>query len=77
MHETVRFCKLSDTITDDKGEFVLILDKKQTTNPLCALSVSEHVAHYVNCGMSKTDAIKQTAKDRGVSKNEIYQQTLN
>ena len=77
MHETVRFCKLSDTITDDKGEFVLILDKKQTQNPLCALSVSEHVAHYVNCGMSKTDAIKQTAKDRGVSKNEIYQQTLN
>ena len=77
MHETVRFCKLSDKIEDDKGEFVLILDKKQASNPLCNLSVTDHVNHYVNCGMSKNDAIKQTAKDRGVSKNEIYQQTLN
>lgn len=77
MHETVRFCKLSDKVEDDKGEFVLILDKKQASNPLCNLSVADHVAHYVNCGMSKNDAIKQTAKDRGVSKNQIYQQTLN
>ena len=33
---------------------------------------TKHVEHYVNAGMSKKDAIKTAAKDRGVPKNDIY-----
>lgn len=75
-HETVRFCHLSDIIDDDKGEFVLVVDRVEQTNPLCDLSVAEHLEYYVSGGMSKNDAIKAVAKDRNVPKNEIYKQTL-
>ncbi len=63
-----------------RGEYVLVVEgcdkasvKSQETVSLLALSVEEHVEYYVKGGMSKNDAIKKTAKDRGVHKNEIYQ----
>lgn len=76
-HERVRFCKLSDEIDDDKGEFVLVVDKAaEEQNPLCSLSVEEHLDYYLKSGMPKNLAIKAVAKDRNVPKNEIYKQTL-
>lgn len=54
-----------------KGEFVLVLEggKKVLEYPE---SVEEHLNLYLQTGMSKMDAVKQVAKDRGVKKNEIY-----
>ncbi len=75
-HEQARFCRLSDEIEDDKGEFVLVVNRGKDVNPLCALSVSEHLDYYIRDGMSKSDAIKAVAKDRNLPKNEIYKQTL-
>ena len=37
------------------------------------MTPEEHVAYYMAQGMAQKDAIKQTAKDRGVGKREIYQ----
>ncbi len=76
-YERATFCKLSDVIEDDKGEFVLVVDKAEQRNPLCDLSVEQHIAYYTSGGMSKSDAIKAAAKDRNVPKNEIYKHTLN
>ena len=62
-----------------RGEYVLVVEgaAEGTTaskkDDLCSLSVEEHVEHYISLGMSKKDAIKAVAKDRGVAKNEIYQ----
>ena len=62
-----------------RGEYVLVLEGtsekagSHESVDLCALSVEEHVEHYISSGMSKKDAIKAVAKDRGVPKNEIYQ----
>lgn len=75
-HERATFCHLGDTIEDSRGEFVLVVNSAKEENPLCALSVQEHIAYYVNGGMKKTDAIKAVAKDRNVSKNEIYKLTI-
>ncbi len=75
-HERVRFCHLADEIDDDKGEFVLVVNRVEEANPLCALSVEEHINYYVSGGMAKNDAIKAVAKDRNLPKNEIYKQTL-
>lgn len=75
-HEKARFCHLGDEIDDDKGEFVLVVDRMEEENPLCKLSVAEHLDYYVLSGMPKNLAIKAVAKDRNVSKNEIYKQTL-
>lgn len=76
-HEKATFCRLSDVIDDDKGEFVLVVNRAECKNPLCELSVAEHIDYYVKGGMKKNDAIKAVAKDRNVSKNEIYKYTLN
>jgi 16S rRNA C1402 (ribose-2'-O) methylase RsmI len=40
------------------------------------MTVAQHVGHYLAQGMRKNDAIKAAAHDRGVAKNEIYQQVL-
>ena len=75
-HENARFCHLSDVIEDDKGEFVLVVNAGAADNPLCALSVAEHLDYYLKGGMSKSEAVKAVAKDRNVPKNEIYKQTI-
>jgi 16S rRNA (cytidine1402-2'-O)-methyltransferase len=66
---------------EPRGEYVLVLDgcddaSDSTENPLLTLSPEEHVMHYVNSGMSKMDAIKAAAKDRGIPKSEMYKQVL-
>ena len=38
------------------------------------MSVEEHMEHYLSQGIGKKDAMKLVAKDRGVSKREIYNQ---
>ena len=76
-HERVRFGHLGDDFDDDKGEFVLVVNSAQETNPLCELTVQQHLDYYLNSGMSKSDAVKAVAKDRNVPKNEIYKQTIN
>ena len=63
-----------------RGEYVLVVEgcdkskiQKKDQIDLLSLDIEAHVQHYINAGMSKNDAIKKTAKDRGVHKNEIYQ----
>ena len=36
------------------------------------MSVQEHMDVYLSQGLSKKDAMKKVAKDRGVQKREIY-----
>ena len=40
------------------------------------MTIPDHVAHYMEQGMTKKDAIKAAAKDRGVAKNEVYQAVI-
>ena len=65
---------------EPRGEYVLVVEgasePKKTENPLLSLSPEEHVQHYINSGMAKMDAIKAAAKDRGVSKSELYKELL-
>lgn len=77
MFEQTQFGILGEiTLPNVKGEFVILVDKSQEVCPLNALTVDEHIAYYVKNGLQKMDAIKQVAKDRNVSKNEIYKLTL-
>jgi 16S rRNA (cytidine1402-2'-O)-methyltransferase len=63
-----------------RGEFCLIVegseyqevDEEETWWQ--DLSIEEHVKHYITANsISSKDAIKQTAKDRGLNKREVYQ----
>lgn len=40
------------------------------------ISIAEHMEQYLSQGMSKKDAMKKVAKDRGVGKRDIYQALL-
>lgn len=60
-----------------KGEMVVVVEKaKSRADKLSAMSVTEHVRHYMSLGYDKKEAIKKTASDRKVAKSEIYAETL-
>ncbi|WP_423802553.1 16S rRNA (cytidine(1402)-2'-O)-methyltransferase [Neobacillus sp. SAB-20_R2A] len=63
-----------------RGEFCVIVEgTSEIPEPEEAawweqLTIEEHVGHYItDKDMSSKDAIKQTAKDRGLHKREVYQ----
>ena len=63
-----------------KGECVLVLEGKSSEEIFQEerkkwedMSVAEHMELYLGQGMEKKEAMKQVAKDRGVSKRDIYQ----
>ena len=63
---------------EPRGEYVLIIgggSAPQTDDGVAArqaLSPAEHVAYYESTGLSRMDAIKAAAKERGMPKNELY-----
>ena len=68
---------------DPRGEYVLIIAGK-TKEEVAAeetarweeLSIEEHLQKYLDEGLEKKDAMKAVAKDRGVSKRDIYNALL-
>ena len=58
-----------------KGEMIILIEGaefKEKEIGLNELSLDEHFEFYKNQGLDKKEIIKKIAKDRGVSKNEIY-----
>lgn len=82
--EFIHKTTLSGAITyfeevEPKGEFVLVLAGKdlktlqeEDQKAWEEMSIEEHMNLYVNKGMDEKTAMKQVAKDRGVSKRDIY-----
>ncbi len=65
---------------DPRGEYVLVICGKsreeivkEQQSSWEQLSIEEHMAHYENQGINHKEAMKLVAKDRGVSKRDIYQ----
>ena len=56
----------------EKGEFVLIVEGNSSNNIDESLSEIETVNLYIKAGLSVMDAIKRVAKERNVSKSDIY-----
>ena len=62
-----------------KGEFVILLEGAEESKQdielksLNELSLKGHYEKYEKEGFEKKEIIKKIAKDRNVSKNEIYQ----
>lgn len=85
-HETAFLTTLTEAVAyyqeqEPKGECVLILEgrnrqemEREKQESWLDLSLEEHMALYEKQGMDRKTAMKQVAKDRGVSKREIYQE---
>lgn len=61
-----------------KGEMVVIIagdEEKKTPDVTQAMPlIKEHIQSYVSEGMTTNEAIKRVARERGMSKNEIYKE---
>jgi len=74
IHEEAKNFTLAEGLAGEKrGEYVLIVGGAgEKESPLNALSEREHIQHYMAAGLDKKEALKRAAKDRGVSKSELY-----
>ena len=68
---------------EPRGEYVLVVEgksllqkKRERQESFLDLSIEEHMRRYEEAGMERKEAMKAVAKDRGVSKREIYQYML-
>ena len=78
MHESLDYFKLCEGLSGEKrGEYVLVVaGAAARENPLNALTEIEHINYYMDQGMDVKEALKAAAKDRGVSKSELYKYTI-
>ena len=63
-----------------KGEMIILIEGAKKQKEQCSLnnlSLEEHYEYYQKQGLDKKEIIKNIAKDRGVSKNEIYMNFVN
>ena len=87
-HETAFATTFAEAVAyyeeqEPKGECVLVIEGKsraqiiaEEQNKWEQMSLSEHMDHYLNQGMTKKDAMKAVAKDRGMAKRDIYKALL-
>ncbi len=78
LHEEAVSFNLSEGLPAEKrGEYVIVVEGAASAeNPLNALSETEHIRHYMEEGLSKKDALKRAAADRGVPKSALYPFTV-
>ena len=64
---------------EPRGEYVIVIEgrseeelKKERALEWEGLSIDEHVEMMIKSGVSKMDAMKIVAKERGISKREVY-----
>ena len=84
-HETAFHTSIEDCIQfyetqEPKGECVLIVEgrsreeiEENKRKKWETMSIEEHMQLYLDQGLEKKEAMKSVAKDRGLSKREIYQ----
>lgn len=88
LHENVFKTTLEEAIiyyedNEPKGEYVLVIEgldreviEEEKRSEFESLSVEEHLQMYIDRGIDKKEAMKLVAKDRGVSKRDIYNLTM-
>ena len=84
IHEEVKRGTLSELMefyenNAPRGEFVIVIEgyspealKEEETKKFEAMSLEEHMEMYTSQGLSEKEAMKLVAKDRGLTKRDIY-----
>ena len=87
-HETAFVTTVEEAIlyyeaNEPKGECVLVIEGKKREElrqeevaKWEEMSIEQHMDYYLNQGVDKKEAMKLVAKDRGISKRDVYQQLL-
>ena len=89
-HEETLLTNFKDIISDcengnyiPRGEYVLVIEGRPEEEVIAerslqweSIDIALHVRMYEDSGMDRKTAIKQAAKDRGISKREVYNNLL-
>lgn len=87
-HETVFATTIEDALSyyeeqDPKGECVMVIEGKSREEIRAneqarweEMSIPEHMDYYEKQGIDHKEAMKRVAKDRGVSKRDIYKELI-
>ena len=87
--ETIMPTTLSDALTyyesnEPRGEYVLVLEGRsveeieaEKQKSFEEMSIEDHVEMYEKQGFDHKEAMKKAAKDRGITKRDVYQHLLN
>ena len=87
-HETAFVTTIAEAVAyyeenDPKGECVLVIEgrsreelRQEEVSKWEEMSIEEHMEIYLGQGIDKKEAMKKVAKDRGISKRDVYQQLL-
>lgn len=87
-HETIMQTTLLGAIEkyeslEPRGEYVIVLEGRQEKeleherqNQWEALSIWEHMEVYTEKGVDRKEAMRTVAKDRGISKRDVYQMLM-
>lgn len=87
-HETVFRGSLLEAVSwykenPPKGECVMVLEgrsreemEQEARQQWEAMPLQAHMEHYMSQGIDKKEAMKLVAKDRGISKRDVYQALL-
>ena len=87
-HEEVMQSTIENVITfyqdqEPRGEYVLIIEGKshadideESRAEWMRMDLAEHMEFYESQGIMRKEAMKMVAKDRGITKRDVYQQLL-
>lgn len=80
---TIEEAKAFYETEEPRGEYVLLIEgksfkelEKESQEEFAKYTIQEHMEQYLAGGMDKKQAMKQVAKDRGISKRDVYQALL-
>lgn len=68
---------------EPRGECVIVIEGKglkelqqEQISRWEAMDIEEHMAYYMDQGINRKEAMKSVAKDRGITRRDVYQQLL-
>lgn len=85
-HESVLQCTLAEALAyyrenEPKGEFVFVLEgadagelEEREREQWKDVPLAEHLEMYLSQGMGRNDAMRAVAKERGMTKNQVYKE---
>lgn len=81
--ETVQFFDTPEGAERIRGEYVLVIQgrdpgesRREEAARWESMSIADHVALYESQGMDRKEAMRAAAKDRGISRRDVYQALL-
>ena len=66
--------EVMNMLTEIKGEFVIVVEGNKDVVSFDDITIKEHVNMYMEDGLTEKEAIKKVAKERNMSKSDIYKE---